>query len=277
MGMIKIAAIQAQSRVTSFEEKWRGADVAHALELLDEAAAKGADLVCFPELYPLVGKDELCAKARELRIHIIAGFADGEPGRWHNISAIIAPSGEIVGSQTKNYPTAGEVDNGVVPGDRFEVFETELGRFGIVICADFAFFNDGMETCRAERADIIFNPAVWFAIAEAYPHMVAGRHLEYAVPIVGVNLARPESGRNLANFPPAGGFTTVCVPPKVANLDELWDWFRTKPGGIDSTGDFIHTLGRGEEMIVVEIDIDAVRRFPGYFSTRASDRAQAAA
>jgi predicted amidohydrolase len=277
MRIVKVAAIQAASRATSFQDKWQGTDVAHALELLDKAAAQGADLACFPELYPLVGEEEVRTKARELGMHVIAGIADGTPERWYNTSVIIAPNGDIVGRQTKNYPTAGEVDNGVIAGDTFEVFETALGRFGIVICADFAFFNDGVAKNRADNADIIFNPAVWFALAEAYPHTVAGRHLEYSVPIVGVNLARPENARNDATFPPAGGFTTVCVPPPVTSLDELWDWFRTKPSGIDSTKEFIHTLGRGEEIIVVEMDIDAVRRFPGYFSTRAPERAQAAA
>lgn len=275
MAALKIAAVQAKSLATSFEHKWQGADVAHALELLDEAAAKGADLVCFPELYPLVGGAELRAAAQKHGIYLIAGLADGTPKRWFNTSVIISPKGEIVGRQTKNYPTAGEVDNGVVPGDRFEVFETEIGRFGIVICADFAFFSDGVEKSRQDKADIIFNPAVWFALAEGYPHTVAGRHLEYSVPIVGVNVARPDNMRNDASFPPAGGFSTVCVPPPVANMDELWQWFRTKPDGIDTVSDFIHTAGRDEEIILVDIDIEAVRKFPGYFSSRVTERSQA--
>ena len=69
-------------------------------------------------------------------------------------------------------------------------------------------------------------------------------------------------------FPPAGGYTTVCVPPPIGDLAELWDWFRTKPGGIDSTEGIVHTLGAGEGMLIVDVDIEAVRRFPGYFSTR---------
>ncbi len=268
MAKLKIAAVQAASVAESLDHKWDGADVPHALAWLDRAAEQGADLVCFPELYPLVGEAALCAKARARGLHVIAGLADGAPARWHNTSTIISPRGEIIGRQTKNYPTAIERDGGVVPGTSFEVFETELGRFGIVICADFGFFHDGMETARAGRADIIFNPAVWFAIAEVYPHVVAGRHLEYSVPIFGVNQARPANIRNDARFPPAGGYSTVCIPPPVADLDQLWDWFRTKPGGIDAIQDFVHTLGPDEEMRLFEVDIAAVRRFPGYFSTR---------
>ena len=102
-------------------------------------------------------------------VHVVAGLAEGPRERWHNTSAIIDPSGAVLYSQTKNYPTAGEVDGGVVPGDSFEVVETRVGRLGIVICADFAFFKDGVETSRHERADILLNPALWFALERSIP------------------------------------------------------------------------------------------------------------
>jgi predicted amidohydrolase len=277
MTKLKIAAVQAESRAARLDDKWAGADIEHALDLLDEAKRRGADLTCFPELYPLVGENQLCRRAKELGMFVIAGLAQGTRERWYNTSTIISPEGKIVGRQTKNYPTAIEVDNGVVPGSKFEVFETDIGRFGIVICADFAFFNDGVEICRQQAADIIFNPAVWFALSGAYPHTVAGRHMEYSVPVVGVNVARPAAARESAQFPPAGGYTTVCIPPPITDLDTLWEWFRTKPGGIDSTEGFVHTLGPSEEILVVEVDIDAVRLFPGYFSTRKPDRGLSAA
>lgn len=268
MPPIKLAAIQAVSRAESWQAKWQGADVAHALDLLRSAAEQGATLACFPELYPLVGEAELCREAEALGLYVIAGLAEGSQDRWHNTSALISPEGQVVGRQTKNYPTAGEEDNGVVPGERFQVFETPIGRLGIVICADLAFFNDGIEACKTGGADILFNPAVWFALSEVYPHTVVGRHMEYSLPIVGVNLGRSERVQSDTPFPPAGGFSTICVPPPITDMDQLWDWFCNKPGGIDSGEGFIQTLGRGEETLVFEIDIEAVRRFPGYFSTR---------
>ena len=47
-------------------------------------------------------------------------------------------------------------------------------------------------------------------------------------------------------------------------------------GGIDSTEGFVHIMDSAEDILVVEIDIDAVRNFPGYFSTRESTRVAAA-
>ncbi len=268
MTTFKLAAIQAESKAATMQDRWVGVDVAHALDLLDRAHAQGAQVACFPELYPTVGETEISARAKALGLTVIAGVAVGTPDKWHNTSTIFGPDGAVIGRQTKNYPTAGEVDNGVVPGQTFEVFETPFGKFGIVICADFAFFNDGVEACRREGADVIFNPAVWFALSGVYPHTVAGRHMEYSVPVIGVNCARPSVERPGSGFPPAGGHTTVCVPPPITDLDSLWDWFRTKPGGIDSPEGFIFTLGTKEEILIVDIDLEAVRRFPGYFSTR---------
>ena len=272
MKSVRVAAVQAVSSAATWEEKWAGADVAHALTLLDRAAAGGADLACLPELYPLVGREALCAKAREHGLHVVAGLAEGTPERWYNTSAVIDPSGTLLYAQTKNYPTAGEIDRGVVPGDSFEVVDTRLGRIGIVICADFAFFRDGVETCRGARADLLVNPALWFALSEAFPHTVIGRHLEYSLPVIGVNLGRPDTTFRDSMFPPAGGFSTACVPPPVTDLDELWSWFCRKPGGIDSTEGFVFTLGAGEDLLFVDVDVEAVRAFPGYYSTRTPEK-----
>ncbi|MEO1190901.1 MAG: carbon-nitrogen hydrolase family protein [Pseudomonadota bacterium] len=268
MTKVTVTAIQAASRAASWEEKWEGADLPHALALLDAAAAQGATLACFPELYPLVGEAEIAARAKQHGMTVVAGLADGSRERWYNTSSIISPEGQVIGRQTKNYPTAIEIERGVVPGERFQVFDTPVGRLGIVICADFAFFNDGAAACREGGADMILNPAVWFALAEAFPHTVIGRHMEYSLPVIGVNLARPDEASRDARFPPAGGYTTLCIPPPVTDLDQLWGWFNSKPGGIDSTEGFVQTLGPQEGLLTVEVDLEAVRRFPGYFSTR---------
>jgi hypothetical protein len=110
-----------------------------------------------------------------------------------------------------------------------------------------------------------------FALSEAFPATVIGRHMEYSVPVVGVNIARTPFPRTDPEgntmFPPAGGYSTVCVPPRIKNLDELGEWFRTKPGNIDSLDGFVYTLAADEQILSVEIDIEAVRAFPGYFYT----------
>jgi predicted amidohydrolase len=276
---VRIAAIQAKPVSETFDDIWDGADVARAVTLLETAAGAGATLACFPELYPRVGEAELRATARRLGVFVVAGLIEGTRTRWHNTATVISPDGRILGRQPKCFPTQGEIDNGVVAGDGYRVIETDLGRLGIVICADFAFFADGPDALVAQGVDILFNPSWWFALGEAYPGTVIGRHMQYGKPVIGVDIAacslllRGADGHLAERFPRAGGYTTVCVPPPIADLAELAQWFRVKRGGTNSASGFVQTLGEEEGILYVDIDVDAVRRFPGYFYRAITTRA----
>jgi predicted amidohydrolase len=253
--------------------------VPHALELLAQAARGGASLVCFPELYPRVGVEEVCRAARRHTVHVVAGLAEGTPQRWYNTAVVIAPSGEIIGRQRKAFPTQGELDNGVVPEHDYRVIPTEIGRLGIIICADLPFFGAGLDALVAQQADILINPSWWFALGAGYPATVIGRHMECGKPIVGIDIAacalkRRVDGRLIDLFPRAGGYSTVCVPPPVATLPELADWFRNKPGGTNTLDGFAATLGEDEGILYAEIDLDAARRFRGYFYRAAAAEAR---
>jgi predicted amidohydrolase len=268
---LRIAAIQARPVSETFYDIWDGSDVARAVALLEVAARAGATCACLPELYPRVGEAEICAAARRLGLFVVAGLIEGTRARWYNTATVIHPDGHILGRQPKCLPTQGEIDNGVVAGRGYRVIETAIGRLGIVICADFAFASAGAEALVEQGVDIIFNPSWWFALGEAYPGTVIGRHLQYGKPVIGVDIAacslrlRDADGRLVERFPRAGGYSTVCVPPPVATLAELAEWFRVKPGGTNSVQGFIQTLGEDEGILYADVDIEAVRRFPGYF------------
>ncbi len=280
---VTVAAIQAKPVSETFDEVIAGREVPHALELLRQAARLGADIACFPELYPRTGEAELCAAARELGLHVVAGLREevGD-GRWYNTATFIGPDGAIIGRHRKCYPTALELRGGALRGDGYAVYETAVGRLGAVICSDFAFFDRGIKELKAGGVDIVFNPAHWFALGEAFSATVIGRHMEYGVPVIGVDVARHALSRRIDGelkqlFPPAGGYTTVTVPPPIASLDELGEWFRTKPGGVNSMEGFVATLGEAEGILTARIDLEAVRRFPGYFYHEAAAEEQAAA
>ena len=268
---VRIAAIQAKPVSEEFDALWAGGDVPHAVDLLEQAVRGGANCAVFPELYPRVGEAELCAAARRLGLVVVAGIADGTRTRWCNTATVIGADGRILGRQGKCYPTQGEIDQGVVATAGYEVIDTEVGRLGIVICADFAFFADGADALVAQGADILLNPAWWFALGAAYPATVIGRHMQYGKPLIGVDIAacaltfRTAAGQLVTRFPRAGGYTTVCVPPPITNLAELGDWFRTKPDGINTLGGFVQTLGEDEGILFADVDLEAARRFPGYF------------
>lgn len=269
--IVTVAAIQAKPVSPTFDDLMAGGDVPHAVDLLRQAARLGADIACFPELYPRTGEAELCAAARELGLHVVAGLREEVGGgRWYNTATFIGPNGAIIGRHRKCYPTALELRGGVLKGKSYDVYETEVGRLGAVICSDFAFFDRGAKELKAQGVDILFNPAHWFALGEAFSATVIGRHMEYGVPVIGVDLARHAHMRRVDGelkqlFPPAGGHSTVTVPPPIASLDQLGDWFRTKPGGVNTMDGFVDKLGDEEGILTCRIDVEAVRRFPGYF------------
>lgn len=272
MSVITVAAIQPQPVSETFDDFRAGKDIPHALELLDKASESSIDIACFSELYPMVGEKELCNKAKELGITIIAGLVEEVSNGWYNTGTIISPEGQIIGRQRKSYPTSLETDMGCLKWNQtYEVFHTDLANLGIVICSDFAFFDAGVKQLVENEVDIIFNPSFWFAIGQAYPATIIARHLEYGVPIIGVDIAKyalkSVTDGEVVEFPAAGGYTTLTIPPKVAALEELAGWFQSMPGGSNSMAGFVWMLEEEEGILTRTIDVDAVRKFPGYFYT----------
>jgi predicted amidohydrolase len=268
--VFKIAVIQARPVSISHEEMSKGGDVEHALWLLKEAKARGADIACFPELYPRTGEAELRRAASELGLWVVAGLEETmESSGYYNTATFISDEGEIVGRQRKVYPTEIELARGSLAGSDYSVIETRFGKFGAVICSDFAFVNHGIQSLCLQGVELVFNPSWWFALAQGFPAVVLGRHFEYGIPVIGVNMAKVSmSGSNSSNegpLPAAGGYSTVAIPPRVESLEQLHEWFRTKSSGIDVVGDFCQTLSEEEAVMVVEVDLAAARRFPGYF------------
>ncbi|MBC8329702.1 MAG: carbon-nitrogen hydrolase [Planctomycetes bacterium] len=123
-------------------------------EWLDRAAGAGAGLVLFPELsltgYFLrdltqeiaVGLDDprvrrLVARSKERSI-VFGLVEESRDHRYYN-SAVFAEDGEIKHVHRKvHLPDYGIFEEGryFASGDRFEVVDSKLGRFGILVCED---------------------------------------------------------------------------------------------------------------------------------------------
>lgn len=265
----RIAAIQAKPVSNNHAELCAGGDVTHSIDLLEEAKLLGANIACFPELYPSVGEKELCKAAKNLDIWVVAGLLEyGTKNEQYNTATIISGEGEVLLRQRKLFPTERELARGVVAGSSAKVIESPFGRLGVAICSDLAFNHLVIDSLSEQNVDILFNPAWWFALAEGFPASVMGRHFEYGIPIIGVDIAKtaiPDDDEGRWEFDAAGGFSTVAVPPTISSVDELAKWFRTKQSGPNSTDDIFHVYGEDEQVEVHRIDVNNVRSFPGYF------------
>lgn len=163
------------------------ANVERALELVDDAADAGADLVTLPEVFTCIGPEEtmranaepipgpttetLAAKAEERGIHVHGGslFEVAESdGTVHNTSVLIDDSGTILDSYRKlhlfDVEIGDEVENTeselVEAGDEVVAVETDLGTMGLTVCYDLRFPELYAALSNA-GATVIFVPAAF--------------------------------------------------------------------------------------------------------------------
>lgn len=147
-------------------------------QMAAQAAAKGADIICFPELsYTgyFVGRERLseiaeredgefikrlCKSAEKNGICIVAGYAElGEDGGIYNTSVFAGRQGQIQGSARKVYLWKSEKKR-FKRGSDFPVFDTEFGKAAILTCYDLEF-PEPARIVALKGARMIFCPAAW--------------------------------------------------------------------------------------------------------------------
>ena len=137
---------------------------------LRRASRMGADLVAFPEIYPQLAAadsfhhpeptgggtlDRVRELARELRLLIVWPRLEYDPARKiRNTSVLVGRDGEVIGRYDKMFPTIPEMEKGVVPGTIVPVFETDIGRVGLLICFDLNF-PEVRDALKAGKPDIV--------------------------------------------------------------------------------------------------------------------------
>ncbi|HYH82047.1 MAG TPA: carbon-nitrogen hydrolase family protein [Longimicrobium sp.] len=186
---------------------------------LADAAARGAEIVCFPEAYlpGLRGLDfevppfdraeqerALGAVSRMARAHGIAAVLGMEwitdAGR-HIAAVVVDADGAIQGVQTKNQldPTEEPL---YVPGDTRRLFQINGVSFGVAICHEGFRYPETVRWAAMRGAKIVFhphctgsdrtgtNPAQWGAPGGAYyEKAMMCRGLENGVYFASVNYA----------------------------------------------------------------------------------------
>ena len=139
-------------------------NLAHARELIGEAARGGADLVCLPEMFcceyrnrSFVAAQEprggpacamLSEAARENGVYLIGGtIPEAEDGRLYNTAFVFDRGGAELARCRKIHLFDIDVKGGqyfkesdtFTPGSEVCVFDTEFGRLGLCVCFDIRF------------------------------------------------------------------------------------------------------------------------------------------
>ena len=159
------------------------ANRAHAIELLAQAAEKGADVAVLPECMdcgwthpvahaaagPVPGGETfnaLADAARKHSLYVCSGLVERDGERLYNAAVFIGPDGELLAHHRKINEL--EIAHDLYsPGDRLSVVRTPLATFGLVICAD-SFAQDEVVTRTAGYlgADVILSPSSWAVDAD---------------------------------------------------------------------------------------------------------------
>ncbi len=197
-------------------------NMAKAVMMIREAAAKGANIVCLQELFtslyfcdkeeyapfdlaesiPGRSTEVLRPLAQELGVVIIASlFEKRAEGIYHNTAAVIDADGTYLGKYRKMHipddPAYYEKFY-FTPGDLgFKSFETKFGKLGVLICWD-QWYPEAARLTALAGAEILFYPtAIGWADGEN-PNVNSKQHdawetiqrshaIANGIPVVSVN------------------------------------------------------------------------------------------
>lgn len=152
-----------------------------SIRQIREAAEQEADMICFPEIqlspfFPqhekrdvsawLMTEDDpciagICEACRAAGIHAATNFYVRENGKPYDMSLLIDDTGAIIGRQKMVHVAQCvqfyEQDYYTPSEDGFRVFDTRLGRIGIVVCFD-RHYPESIRTEALRGADLIVVP-----------------------------------------------------------------------------------------------------------------------
>ena len=269
MRNVTVAAVQM--KCSKSVEK----NIAHAEELVRQAAAKGAEIVLLPELferpyfcqerryeyyeYAQTAEENPAVRhfsrvAAELGIVIPVSFYEKEVNNTYNSVAVLDADGKNLGIYRKTHIPDDHYYQEkfyFTPGDTgFKVFDTAYGKVGVGICWD-QWFPETARCMAVQGAEILL-----------YPTAIGSE------PILNVDSSghwrRVMQGHAAANLIPvaaANRIGTEIVTPCEENGGQSSSLtFYGSSFIADATGELVASAGRDtEEILYASFDLDALR------------------
>jgi len=198
-----------------------GENIKKCVDWLDQAVEDyQADLVVFPEtvttgfdtglsvedLWEMIdeapGKltETIQDRAKKLGVHVVwpTYRRAEEKGRILNSSILIGPDGKIIGMYDKTHPFPGErreFGGWTEIGTQAEVYETELGNIGMIICYD-GDFPELSRLLAVKGAEVIVRPSALLRSYDIWYITNCARAYDNHVYMVSTNMIGPDAGGN---------------------------------------------------------------------------------
>jgi len=174
--------------------------LALALEKIEEAAGKGAQIVCLPELFlspyfcqkkddkaafktaeaiPGPTTEALAQAAAEHGIVLVGGsiFEKSSDGKFYNTSPVLSPDGKLMGTYRKTHIPEDILyheKHYFAPGDTgIRVFDTPFGKICPLICYD-QWFPEAARMATLKGAELIVYPTAIGVIDDAVEENITG-------------------------------------------------------------------------------------------------------
>lgn len=168
IGLVQMSMSEDQSKNLNKAER-----------MIRQAAKKGAQIVCLPELFnslyfpqeetsrPIAEKipgptiAALSRVTRESKVVLVGGSIYEKAGKkMYNTSVVFDDDGTILGKYRKVHIPNDQSfyeQHYFDPGKEYRVFETKYGKIGVLICFD-QWYPEPARVLRLKGADIIFYP-----------------------------------------------------------------------------------------------------------------------
>lgn len=218
--MRSVKAALVQMRVTEDKEQ----NLRSAADAVRRAADAGAQVVCLPEMFVCPYERHAFLAAREARggriwsalaqmaagsrVVLIGGsFPEAAEGRLYNTCFVFDAAGRQIARHRKVHLFDIDIAGGqrfresdtFSPGADLTVFDTPLGRFGVVICFDIRF-PELMQLMALYGAEAVFVPAS-FNMTTGPVHwqlLFRARALDAQIFLLGCSAARDARSRYVA-------------------------------------------------------------------------------
>ena len=158
--------------------------------IAEQAAKDKVDLLLYPETVSQSGSDVsrgdslmtlLSNLAAQHHIYLAASVyvIDKTDGRKYNRGVLYDRNGQLAGIYDKIHPYSPEAtDGGVTPGSKTDIFKTDFGKVGMVICYD-SWFTDVTQLMALKGAEVIL-----FPVAGYYRSLIPARAADNQVRFV---------------------------------------------------------------------------------------------
>lgn len=225
------------------------ANIEKAEELIRRAAEEKAEVICLPELFTTGFKKENVAElaepipgettekmgelAMENNIFVAGSILEKDGGNIFNTAVLVAPEG-LAGRHRKVHPFLEEA-NHITGGSEYNVFDTKVGKIGLLVCYD-AVFPEASRLLSLQGAQVILLPSNWMnPFLEQWRLATSARALDNQVWLVATNRI---------------------------GSDETYTYFG-RSRIVSPYGNAVAECGEGEEVVVFEADSGKSSEFKG--------------